>query len=423
MSGFVNLPLGKGGKEAKVRPNRSRIETAGFRQMSAIALVVAAGKGVRAGGGVPKQFRPVLGKAVLSHCLEHLGRHPSIDQIQIVIGEGYERFFEDALHDLDASIKMKLLDPVQGGATRQASVYNGLKALASLHPQHVFIHDAARPFVQSKVLDELSTSLTTHKGAIAALPVADSLKRGDGLVEEDVDRAGLWRAQTPQAFDYLAIMDAHEHARQANRSDFTDDASVLKAAGMDIALVRGDEALFKVTEPEDFKRAENFLMQQLNDIRMGQGYDVHRIVPGDHMWLCGIRIETDITLYGHSDADAGLHALTDAILGAIGAGDIGQHFPPSDPQWKGAASDAFLAHAAHLVRERNGVIANCDVTLICERPKVGPHRDAMQKRIAEILQIEESRVSVKATTTEKLGFTGRGEGLAAQAIATIRLPG
>jgi len=391
--------------------------------MSAIALVVAAGQGLRAGGGTPKQYRPVLGKAVLSHCLQHLGSHASIDHIQLVIGEGYDDLYAKTVSELDPAIERKLLQPIQGGATRQTSVYNGLKALEVMAPKYVFIHDAARPFVQARVIDDLFAALSTHEGAIAALPVPDSLKRGRNLVEEDVDRSQLWRAQTPQAFVFSTIKNAHEMAYDAHQSAFTDDASVLKAQGLDVALVRGDEAMFKVTEPEDFKRAEAFLMNQFNDIRMGQGYDVHRIVPGDHMWLCGVKIDTDISLAGHSDADAGLHALTDAILGAIGAGDIGQHFPPSDPQWKGAASDAFLAHAAKLVREKNGLIANCDVTLICERPKVGPHRLAMQKRIAEILQIQEDRVSVKATTTEKLGFTGRGEGLAAQAIATVRLPG
>lgn len=389
--------------------------------MTVIALVVAAGKGVRAGGGTPKQYRKLGGRPILSHGLNRFAAHPSIDAIQVVIGDGYDDFYAEALSFLDESAKTKLLPPVRGADTRQGSVFNGLQALASQSPDFVFIHDAARPFIQDKVISDLLKALDDHRGAIAALPVSDSLKRGTNMVEEDVDRAGLWRAQTPQAFHFKDILQAHLAAKDIS-TEFTDDAGVLKAQNQDVTFVRGDEAMFKVTEAEDFQRAEAYLMQQYSDIRMGQGYDVHRIIPGDHMWLCGVRIETDITLEGHSDADAGLHALTDAILGAIGAGDIGQHFPPSDPQWKGAASDAFLAHAAKLVAERGGVIGNCDVTLICERPKIGPHRPAMEKRIAEILNIDVDRVSVKATTTEKLGFTGRGEGLAAQAIATVRLP-
>ncbi|MGD8326548.1 MAG: bifunctional 2-C-methyl-D-erythritol 4-phosphate cytidylyltransferase/2-C-methyl-D-erythritol 2,4-cyclodiphosphate synthase [Sphingomonadales bacterium] len=388
--------------------------------MSVIALVVAAGKGVRAGGGTPKQYRKVGGRPILSHGLSRFAAHPAIDAIQVVIGEGYDGFYADALTYLDESVKTKLLPPVQGANTRQGSVFNGLEALSTQSPEFVLIHDAARPFIQDKVVSELLEALSKHRGAITALPVSDSLKRGTETIEEDVDRTGLWRAQTPQAFHFQDIWQAHLAVKD-DAMEYTDDAGVLKAQGHEVAFVRGDEAMFKVTEVEDFQRAEAYLMQQYNDIRMGQGYDVHRIIPGDHMWLCGVRIETDITLEGHSDADAGLHALTDAILGAIGAGDIGQHFPPSDPQWKGAASDAFLAHAAKLVADRGGVIGNCDVTLICERPKIGPHRPAMEKRIAEILNIDVDRVSVKATTTEKLGFTGRGEGLAAQAIATVRL--
>lgn len=387
--------------------------------MAAYALIVAAGKGVRAGGGVPKQYRPILGQPLLCRSIASLAQ---LDGIQTVISPDGEADYEAAIAHLPDHIKAKLLPHVFGGTTRQQSVLNGLNALKSHEPDYVFIHDAARPFVPQDALERLLNALQSHIGAIAALPVADSLKRGADCIEDDVDRTGLWRAQTPQAFRFKDILSAHLNAAADGRDDFTDDAGVARAYGHDVAFVRGDETIFKVTEPQDFARAEAHIMQHLNDTRTGQGFDVHRLIPADHMWLCGVKIDGTLGLEGHSDADAGLHALTDAILGAIGEGDIGQHFPPTDPKWKGARSDAFLAHAVQLVHDMGGIISHCDITLICERPKIGPHRPAMQARVAEILNVRHNRVSIKATTTEKLGFTGRGEGLAALAIATIRLP-
>jgi 2-C-methyl-D-erythritol 4-phosphate cytidylyltransferase/2-C-methyl-D-erythritol 2,4-cyclodiphosphate synthase len=285
----------------------------------------------------------------------------------------------------------------------------------------VLIHDGARPLVSAAIIDATLSALTDADGAIAALPVRDTVKRATGTgVAETIDRTYLWRAQTPQAFRFGAIRAAHERCAGL---DLPDDAAVAERAGHAVELVMGDEDNFKITTAEDLARAERLVQSRLGDVRTGTGFDVHRLVPGDGCWINGLKIPSDMALLGHSDADVGLHALTDAILGAIGAGDIGQHFPPTDERWRGAASDKFLAHAGSLVAAKGGVIAHCDVTVICERPKIGPHRAAMVQRIAEILGIAVDRVSVKATTTEQLGFTGRGEGIAAQAAATVRLPG
>lgn len=309
---------------------------------------------------------------------------------------------------------------VAGGASRQGSVRAGLEALADIAPEFVLIHDAARPLVTGQIVDDVLAALDTNDGAIPAAAVTDTLKAGrDGLISGTVPREGLWRAQTPQGFRFSKILAAH---RAAADVDLTDDAAVAERAGMTVALVPSPATNIKLTSPEDFQMAEALLAAQLADIRTGSGFDVHQFGLGDHVWLCGVKVPHSAGLVGHSDADAGLHALTDAILGAIGAGDIGVHFPPSDAQWKGAASDRFLAHAASLVRAKGGIVAHADVTLICEAPKVGPHREAMRARIAQILGLTLDRVSVKATTTEQLGFTGRREGIAAQAIATIRLP-
>jgi 2-C-methyl-D-erythritol 4-phosphate cytidylyltransferase/2-C-methyl-D-erythritol 2,4-cyclodiphosphate synthase len=381
---------------------------------SCIALVVAAGRGTRLGGDVPKQYLKLAGKPLLRRSLETFVQHPKIDGVRVVFNLDDRDLYDEATAGLD------LLPPVAGGAVRQDSVRRGLESLEEAAPEFVLIHDAARPFIAGDTIDRVLDALAEAPGAIPALPVRDTVKRGaNGIISDTVDRANLWRAQTPQAFRYRDILAAH---RDAAGLDLPDDAAVAERAGMSVHLVQGYEANFKVTTPEDLREAEQRFVFALGDIRTGTGFDVHAFGPGDHVWLCGVKVPHDHGLIGHSDADAGLHALTDALLGAIGAGDIGMHFPPSDPQWRGASSDRFLAHAAKLVADKSGFIAHVDVTLICERPKVGPHRDAMVVRIAAILGVDPGRVSVKATTTEKLGFTGRGEGLAAQAVATVRLP-
>ena len=374
-----------------------------------LALIVAAGRGQRAGEGLPKQYRTVGGKAVLRRTVEALLRHPRIDAVQVVIHADDLDLYEVALAGID------LPSPVIGGATRQESVRRGLEAIAC---ERVLIHDAARPFVSGDVIDRVLDALDADDGAIPALLVVDSLRRGNRHVEDEVERECLYRVQTPQGFRFNAILAAHQNTMV----EATDDAAVLRAAGGRVTLVEGDEMNIKLTTPGDFARAEASLRAAMTS-RTGMGFDVHRFGPGDHVWLCGIKLPHTHGLIGHSDADVGLHALTDAILGAIGEGDIGQHFPPSDPKWKGAASDRFLAHAAKLVAARGGRIDHLDVTIIAERPKVGPHREAMRQRIAEILDLRVEAVSLKATTTEGLGFTGRGEGIAAQAVATVRVPG
>ncbi|MGH6929748.1 MAG: bifunctional 2-C-methyl-D-erythritol 4-phosphate cytidylyltransferase/2-C-methyl-D-erythritol 2,4-cyclodiphosphate synthase [Dongiaceae bacterium] len=379
-----------------------------------IALIVAAGSGTRFGGEQPKQYLPLAGRAVLRHAAESLLGHPAISGVRVVISAEHRALYDTATADLP------LLPPVIGGANRQDSVRNGLESLAEMQPAQVLIHDAARPFLSSAIIDRTVAALADVAGAIVAIPVTDTLKRArDGQVGETVDRSGLWRAQTPQAFRFAEILAAH---RAAKGAAMTDDAAVAEAAGMPMKLVMGADDNFKITTAEDLQRAERLLAPGASEYRTGAGYDVHRFAAGDGVTLCGVRIAHDRALEGHSDADAGLHALTDAILGAIGAGDIGSHFPPSDPQWRGVDSAKFLAHAAGLVAGKGGRITHVDVTLICERPKIAPHRAAMVTRIAGILGLEEHRVSVKATTTEGLGFTGRREGIAAQAVATVALP-
>jgi 2-C-methyl-D-erythritol 4-phosphate cytidylyltransferase/2-C-methyl-D-erythritol 2,4-cyclodiphosphate synthase len=382
---------------------------------SCIALVVAAGRGTRLGGPVPKQYLPLAGKAVLRWSLEALMRHPGIDAVRVVFNPDDRAAYEAATEGL------RLLPPIAGGAARQDSVRLGLESLAAAPPERVLIHDGARPFLDRDTIDRVLAALDEAPGAIPALPLRDTVKHGaEGRVVETLDRASLWRAQTPQGFRYAQILAAH---RALSGSALSDDAAVGERAGLAVRLVAGSEANVKLTTAEDLREAEFRLRARQNDIRTGQGFDVHPFGPGDHLWLCGVKLKHEQGLVGHSDADVGLHALTDAILGALGAGDIGQHFSPSDPRWRGAASHLFLRHAAALVAGAGGSIGHVDVTLICERPKIGPHRDAMVARIAEILGLERGRVSVKATTTEKLGFTGRGEGIAAQAVATVRLPG
>ena len=384
-----------------------------------IVLVVAAGSGIRLGGEMPKQFLPLAGKPLLRHCLETFAQHSRIDGIKVVINETYRALYDAAVYGLD------LPPPAIGGATRQDSVRNGLESLAADAPDLVLIHDAARPFIDAPTIDRTIEALGKHDGALVAVAVVDTLKRAHGEFSgATVDRTGLWRAQTPQGFAYAKILDAHRRA--AGGAEMTDDAAVAEAAGMKVVLVPGIVNNFKVTTKPDFERAEHMMAEKLAatpmEYRTGNGFDVHKLIPGDGVMLCGVKVPHDRMLEGHSDADVAMHALTDAILGAIGAGDIGVHFPPTDPQWRGAASWKFLNHANKLVQERGGRIAHCDITIICERPRVGPHRPAMIAKLAEILRLAPDRISVKATTTEELGFTGRREGIAAQATATVALP-
>jgi len=378
------------------------------------ALVVAAGRGTRLPGDVPKQYRLLAGRAVIAHTLARLADHPRIATVRAVIHPDDRALWEEATAGLG------LPAPVEGGATRQDSVRNGLEALAATRPGGVLIHDAVRPLFSPSLIDRVIDALAASPAAIAALPVVDTLKRDDGAGRSagTVPRDGLWRAQTPQGFRFDAILAAH---RALAGKALTDDAALAEAAGLAVALVPGEEANLKITTADDLARAEALLAASL-EIRVGQGFDVHAFGPGDHVMLCGVKLAHDRALTGHSDADAGLHAATDAILGALGDGDIGEHFPPSDPRWRGADSAAFLAHAMALVRARGGTLAHLDVTVICEAPKVSPHRAAMRARLAAILGVAVERVSVKATTTEGLGFTGRREGIAAQAVATIRVP-
>jgi 2-C-methyl-D-erythritol 4-phosphate cytidylyltransferase/2-C-methyl-D-erythritol 2,4-cyclodiphosphate synthase len=378
------------------------------------ALIVAAGRGHRFGGDIPKQYRTIAGQAVLRYSAQAFLSHNRIAGVRVVIHPDDRALYDAAIGGL------ALLEPIHGGAERQDSARLGLESLEPMSPDSVLIHDAARPFPDGDLIGRTIDALTGHDGAIAALAVTDTLKREnkDRAIAGTVDRAGLWRAQTPQGFRFAPILAAH---RAAKGLALTDDAAVAERAGLTVALVQGSEDNFKVATESDLARAAARLAGAW-DVRTGMGFDVHRFGPGDKVWLCGVSVAHSHGLVGHSDADVGLHAATDAILGAIGAGDIGHHFPPSDAKWKGAPSHLFLAHASELVRARGGEIASLDVTFICERPKIGPHRDAMVARTAEILGIDAGRVSVKATTTERLGFTGRDEGMAAQAIATVRLP-
>ena len=337
--------------------------------------------------------------------------------VRVVIHPGDRAAYDIAMKGL------ALLDPVAGGATRQDSVRMGLESLADLAPRQVLIHDGARPLVDSEVIGRILAALRASPAAVPAIAVADTLKRAEnGRIVATLSRKDLWRAQTPQGFDYAALLAAHRDAGQDG--GFTDDAAIAEHAGMAVALVGGAESNFKITNEADMARAENLCAAESGEIRVGVGFDVHSFAPGrgDHVMLCGVSIPHPARLAGHSDADVGLHAVTDALLGGLGEGDIGDHFPPADPRWRGAASDIFLRHAAGLVAARGGAIVHVDLTLICEAPKLAPHRGAMVARIAEILAIGVGRVSVKATTTEGLGFTGRGEGIAAQAAATLRLP-
>ena len=389
--------------------------------MTTAALIVAAGRGERAGSGgtAPKQYALLGGVPVLARSIAAFADHQAVGGIVVVThpddAERYEtaaRVFAGRLHP-----------PVTGGARRQDSVRAGLEALAAKAPTLVLIHDAARPFVGADLIDRVLRGLNAHDGALPCLAVTDTLKRGDsGRIAGTVDRRDLWRAQTPQGFRFDAILAAHRAAAQDATLDFTDDAAVAEWFGLEVAIVEGAEMNEKLTTGEDLATAEARLRSAAGTMRVATGYDVHALGPGDAVKLCGVRIPHDKALIGHSDADVGLHALTDALLGTIAEGDIGSHFPPSDLQWRGADSEIFLRHAGALVKERGGNIVHADVTLLCEAPRVGPHREAMRARIAAILGIDQGQVSIKATTNEGLGFLGRGEGIAALATATVRLP-
>ncbi len=377
-----------------------------------VALLMAAGRGVRSGGGVPKQFRTLGGRPMLAHAYRALRLHPAVAEVVVVAAADQHAAVADALGVEGVRL-------VAGGATRRESVRNGLEVLADNPPARVLIHDAARPFLPAEVIDRLLAALGTYAGAIPALPVADTLVRYDGVMSDTVDRTALYRVQTPQAFVYGAVLTAHR-SWPADQ-DPTDDAQMVRDTGHEITLVQGDPMLEKITHPQDFAYAEARLAAA-SDVRVATGFDVHRLEAGERLWLGGVLIPHDKGLSGHSDADVALHAITDALLGTIVDGDIGSHFPPSDPRWRGADSAHFLQHAADLIATGGGTISFVDLTIICEAPKIGPHRDAIRARIADLLRLPLRQVSVKATTTERLGFTGRGEGIAAQAVATVRLP-
>jgi 2-C-methyl-D-erythritol 4-phosphate cytidylyltransferase/2-C-methyl-D-erythritol 2,4-cyclodiphosphate synthase len=383
------------------------------------AVVVAAGRGERVGANIPKQYRPVGGEPMIRATLRAFLGHPHIDFVQPVINPNDRATYERAIGGLK-----NLLPPVAGGATRQASVLAGLEGLASHGPGLVLIHDAARPFVSAALIDRAIGAGRSSGAAVPGVALTDTVKSIDdsGAVTETLDRSTLRIVQTPQAFAFNLILEAHRRAAAAQRESFTDDAALAEWAGQRVSVFAGEAANLKVTTAEDFARAEMTRLAALSDVRTGNGFDVHAFAEGDHVMLGGIRIPHSRGVTGHSDADVTLHALVDAILGALAEGDIGAHFPPNDPQWKGAASDRFLAFACERVRKRGGVIAHLDVTIVCEAPRISPHRDAMRARIADIADVAINRVAVKATTSEKLGFTGRGEGIFAMATATIRLP-
>ncbi|MCR9213603.1 MAG: bifunctional 2-C-methyl-D-erythritol 4-phosphate cytidylyltransferase/2-C-methyl-D-erythritol 2,4-cyclodiphosphate synthase [Proteobacteria bacterium] len=382
--------------------------------MTNIALIVAAGKGTRSGLDLPKQYALLGGRAVLRYSVETFLSHPEIDGVLVVLNPDHLALYEGAIEGL------QLLPWVAGGADRQTSVRNGLESLQDLAPDQVLIHDAARPFVTTELIDHCLEGLKMADAVLPALAMVDTVKEAeDNKIIGTLDRERLFTAQTPQCFKYGPILAAHHSfAEEA----VTDDIALAERAGIEVQLVTGEPDNFKITTADDMRKAERLITPSLTDIRTGSGFDVHAFEAGRELSLGGVKIAHDKGLKGHSDADVALHAITDALLGAIGAGDIGTHFPPSDEKWKGAASPLFLQHAAGLIRDKGGQISNIDLTIICEAPKIGPHREEMREKVAGILEISPDRVSIKGTTTEKLGFTGRGEGIAAEAIATVRLP-
>jgi 2-C-methyl-D-erythritol 4-phosphate cytidylyltransferase / 2-C-methyl-D-erythritol 2,4-cyclodiphosphate synthase len=385
------------------------------------ALIVAAGRGTRASanGTGPKQYALIGGRSLLSYSVAAFAKHPAIHSVIVVIHPDDATVYEGAVRGLAGG---KLAAPATGGTSRQASVLCGLEALAASAPDAVLIHDAARPFISQATISNVIHALGGHAGALAALPVTDTLKRvRAGTVSETVTRENLWRAQTPQGFHFAPILAAHRKAASEHAHAFTDDAAIAEWAGLDVAIVEDLAGNRKITTAEDLEMADQHFKASLQP-RIGTGFDVHRFCDGDHVWLGGVKIPHTHKLEGHSDADVVLHALTDALLGAIGDGDIGQHFPPSDPKWKGAASKLFLEDAARRVKESGGRIGNVDITVLAEAPRVGPHREAMQAVIGSVLGLAPTRIGIKATTTEQMGFTGRREGIAAMATATVFLP-
>jgi 2-C-methyl-D-erythritol 4-phosphate cytidylyltransferase / 2-C-methyl-D-erythritol 2,4-cyclodiphosphate synthase len=381
------------------------------------AIIVAAGRGSRAGHGIPKAYRPLGIEPMLRLSLRRFAEHADIRFVQPVVHS------DDLARYRAAAAGLDLLPPVFGGATRQTSVRAGLEALSAHGPEIVLVHDAARPFA-SRAIISCAIAHARDGAAVPAIAVADTIKFVDanGCVVQTLDRTQLRAIQTPQGFAFLDLLNAHRHAAAEGREDFPDDAALMEWAGHSVDIFEGEAGNMKLTTPEDFTRAEMLRLAALSDLRIGQGYDVHAFGDGDHVMLGGVKISHARGLMGHSDADVALHALVDAILGALAEGDIGAHFPPNDPQWRGAPSEKFLRFATERVRARGGLIAHLDLTIVCEAPRLGPHRDAMREGIARIADISKERVAVKATTSEKLGFVGRGEGIAAMATATIRLP-
>jgi 2-C-methyl-D-erythritol 4-phosphate cytidylyltransferase / 2-C-methyl-D-erythritol 2,4-cyclodiphosphate synthase len=394
--------------------------------MSVAALIVAAGRGLRAAGDkqlIPKQYLPLMGTPILARTIAAFARHPRVDEVLVVIRPEDAVRYEAAVTDFASHLR----PPVSGGSRRQDSVRAGLEALADQPPRHVLIHDAARPFADAALIGRVIDALHAHPAALPGLPVTDTLKRErGGRVTGTLDRDSLWRAQTPQGFRFDAILAAHRAAANEADATFTDDAGIAEWFGLDVALVEGSEENRKLTSAADIASADEMLKlraaQSAGVVRVGSGYDVHAFGPGDAVILCGVRIPHHKKLVGHSDADVGMHALTDALLGTIADGDIGVHFPPSDARWRGAASELFLKDAADRLKARGGIIDHIDVTFLCESPRIGPHRDAMRAKLAEVLGLDVAQISIKATTNEGLGFIGRGEGIAAMATATVRLP-
>ncbi|MEC7488472.1 MAG: bifunctional 2-C-methyl-D-erythritol 4-phosphate cytidylyltransferase/2-C-methyl-D-erythritol 2,4-cyclodiphosphate synthase [Pseudomonadota bacterium] len=379
------------------------------------ALILAGGFGSRVGANIPKQYLFINGKSVLRRTIEIFEAHPLIDSIQVVIGEMDGELYSKTVTGID------ICAPVIGGSTRQASGLKGLETLERLSPDLVLIHDAARPLVDHATIDRVINGLEKNSAVLPAIPVSDTLKRSTGVpptVDHTIPRADIWCAQTPQGFRYHQILDAH---RRNTDPSLTDDAAIAENAGIAVALVQGNRRNFKITDQEDFERAARVIAGTTPDIRIGSGFDIHTFAEGSHVILCGIKLKHDRALAGHSDADVAMHAVTDALLGAISAGDIGRHFPPGDKKWRGAKSRIFLEHANKLVIHRGGQIGNIDLTIICEAPQISPYAKQMVNSLSGILNIDSSRINIKATTTETLGFTGRREGIAAHASVTVRL--
>jgi 2-C-methyl-D-erythritol 4-phosphate cytidylyltransferase / 2-C-methyl-D-erythritol 2,4-cyclodiphosphate synthase len=390
--------------------------------MAVVAIIVAGGSGIRAGGGLPKQYQVIGGKTVIRWTLEAFLSHPMINNVQAVIGNGHEALFASATEGL-----RNLMAPVVGGGTRQDSCRAGLEACVTLLPSKVLIHDAARPFLSTDLISNVVNELDHASAVIPGLPVADTMKFApSGVIERTVDRSSLWFVQTPQGFNFDKILAAHRSALAEGKTTFTDDAAVAEFAGMAVQIIAGEQKNRKLTTSHDIAEADREhgarLFESLPDIRMGHGIDYHIFERGDHVWLCGVKIPHTHKLKGHSDADVALHAVTDAILGAIGEADIGHHFPPTDKKWKGAASSIFVDKAMQFLKARGGMLAHIDITILAEAPRIGPHLAVMKSSLGAMLGIATERIAIKATTTEKMGAIGRKEGMSAHAVATVRLP-